>query len=60
MKTRLLGKTGYHVSEIGLGTWQLGGGFGPVRQESANEILSTARSLGVNFWDTADVAVARS
>ena len=55
MKTRLLGKTGYHVSEIGLGTWQLGGDFGPVSQDAANEILSTARSLGVNFWDTADV-----
>ena len=55
MKIRLLGKTGYHVSEIGLGTWQLGGDFGPVSQESANEILSAARSLGVNFWDTADV-----
>jgi aryl-alcohol dehydrogenase-like predicted oxidoreductase len=55
MNTRLLGKTGYHVSEIGLGTWQLGGDFGPVSQDAANEILSTARSLGVNFWDTADV-----
>ncbi|MBN9317163.1 MAG: aldo/keto reductase [Devosia sp.] len=55
MNIRTLGKTGYDVSEIGLGTWQLGESFGPVSDESANEILKTARSLDVNFWDTADV-----
>jgi aryl-alcohol dehydrogenase-like predicted oxidoreductase len=55
MNTRKLGKTGYEVSEIGLGTWQLGESFGPVSDESAAEILRTARSLDVNFWDTADV-----
>ncbi len=55
MNIRKLGKTGYDVSEIGLGTWQLGESFGPVSDESASEILRTARSLDVNFWDTADV-----
>jgi aryl-alcohol dehydrogenase-like predicted oxidoreductase len=55
MNTRTLGKTGYEVSEIGLGTWQLGGDFGPVGDDTATEILKTARSLDVNFWDTADV-----
>ena len=55
MNTRTLGKTGYNVSEIGLGCWQLGGDFGPVGDDTANEILRTARSLDVNFWDTADV-----
>jgi len=55
MNTRTLGKTGYEVSEIGLGCWQLGGDFGPVGDDTANEILRTARSLDVNFWDTADV-----
>ena len=55
MNIRKLGKTGYDVSEIGLGTWQLGESFGPVSDESAAEILKTARSLDVNFWDTADV-----
>jgi aryl-alcohol dehydrogenase-like predicted oxidoreductase len=55
MNTRILGKTGYEVSEIGLGTWQLGGDFGPVGEETAREILRTARRLEVNFWDTADV-----
>ena len=55
MPTRTLGKTGYGVSAIGLGCWQLGGDFGPVGDETARDILRTARSLDVNFWDTADV-----
>ena len=55
MKTRRLGKTGYEVSEIGLGCWQLGGDFGPVGDETANAILDAANDAGVTFWDTADV-----
>ncbi|MET3924003.1 aldo/keto reductase [Devosia sp. 2618] len=55
MKTRRLGKTGYEVSEIGLGCWQLGGDFGPVGDDTANAILDAANAAGVSFWDTADV-----
>jgi aryl-alcohol dehydrogenase-like predicted oxidoreductase len=55
MRRRILGKTGYEVSEIGLGCWQLGGEFGPVGDEEARQILRRARSLDVSFWDTADV-----
>jgi aryl-alcohol dehydrogenase-like predicted oxidoreductase len=55
MNRRKLGKTGYEVSEIGLGTWQLGESFGSLNDETAAEILKTARSAEVNFWDTADV-----
>lgn len=55
MNLRRLGKTGYQVSEIGLGTWQLGESFGALSDETAAEILKTARGLDVNFWDTADV-----
>lgn len=55
MNRRRLGKTGYMVSEIGLGCWQLGGDFGPVGDETASAILDAANRLGVNFWDTADV-----
>ncbi|ODT67969.1 MAG: aldo/keto reductase [Pelagibacterium sp. SCN 63-23] len=55
MKTRRLGKTGYEVSEIGLGCWQLGGDFGPVGDETADAILGHASTAGINFWDTADV-----
>ena len=55
MNARTLGKTGYSVSEIGLGCWQLGGDFGKMGDEVARDILKTARSADVNFWDTADV-----
>lgn len=55
MKMRRLGKTGFEVSEIGLGTWQLGGEFGPIEDTEASAILANAARLGVNFWDTADV-----
>lgn len=55
MERRILGKTGYEVSEIGLGTWQLGESFGSLNDETAAQILKTARSAEVNFWDTADV-----
>ena len=55
MERRILGKTGYEVSEIGLGTWQLGESFGSLNDQTAADILKTARSQEVNFWDTADV-----
>ena len=55
MERRTLGKTGYEVSEIGLGTWQLGESFGALNDQTAEDILKTARRLDVNFWDTADV-----
>jgi aryl-alcohol dehydrogenase-like predicted oxidoreductase len=55
MQKRILGKTGYAVSEIGLGCWQLGGDFGPVDDQTAEAILDQATQLDVDFWDTADV-----
>ena len=55
MQHRRLGKTGYRVSEIGLGTWQLGGDFGSIDDSMAETILAKALDLGVDFWDTADV-----
>ncbi|MBT8316666.1 MAG: aldo/keto reductase [Lutibacter sp.] len=56
MNYRTLGKTGLKVSEISLGTWQVGGKWGSdFNQKSAEEILNTAIDNGVNFFDTADV-----
>lgn len=43
------------VSEIGLGTWQLGGDWGTVDDQMALDIMATAVAQGVTFFDTADV-----
>jgi len=56
MNYRQLGKTGFHISEISLGTWQVGGKWGtPFDNKSADQILHTAIDKGINFIDTADV-----
>lgn len=55
MKTRRLGKSGFEVSEVGLGCWQLGGDFGPVEEGRAQGVLEAAWGAGIDFWDTADV-----
>ncbi len=56
MNYRKLGKTGFNVSEISLGTWQVGGRWGdPFNDASAERIIETAIDNGVNFIDTADV-----
>jgi len=55
MKQRTLGKSGFRVSEIGLGCWQLGGDFGPMDEDRAQDILAAAHGCGIDFWDTADV-----
>lgn len=55
MNTRIFGGTGRVVGEVGLGTWQLGGGWGEVPEAAALEILRAAADAGVTFFDTADV-----
>ena len=56
MKRRLFGRTGVEVSEIGLGTWQLGSGWGrPFNHDEAMRILEEADRNDINFIDTADV-----
>ena len=56
MKYRTLGKTGLTVSELSLGTWQVGGVWGTgFDHDSAQKLLHAAYEEGVNFFDTADV-----
>jgi aryl-alcohol dehydrogenase-like predicted oxidoreductase len=55
MKTRIFGHTGRAVGEVGLGTWQLGAGWGNVSEEDAMATLRTAYEAGTTFFDTADV-----
>ncbi|HEX3492881.1 MAG TPA: aldo/keto reductase [Streptosporangiaceae bacterium] len=55
MEKRILGRTGRAVSVIGLGTWQLGDGWGDVAEQDALAVLDAAVDSGVTFLDTADV-----
>jgi aryl-alcohol dehydrogenase-like predicted oxidoreductase len=61
MKHRALGATGLRVSEIGFGTWGLGGdtggavSYGPTNDETSRAALRCARAEGINFFDTADI-----
>ena len=55
MEYRDLGQTGMRVSEISLGTWAFGDGWGTVSEDDALDALNRAVDLGVNFLDTADV-----
>ncbi|OFW54993.1 MAG: aldo/keto reductase [Actinobacteria bacterium RBG_13_35_12] len=56
MKYRMLGKTGFNISEVSLGSWQLGGKWGEkFNEKTAESILNKAIETGINFIDTADV-----
>lgn len=55
MNTRMLGRTGRAVGEVGLGTWQLGAGWGNVTEADALATLRAAYDAGTTFFDTADV-----
>ena len=61
MKYRILGKTGFEVSELSLGTWQVGGKWGSgFDQDNAESIIHEAIDHGINFIDTADVYEERN
>jgi aryl-alcohol dehydrogenase-like predicted oxidoreductase len=54
MRTRKLGRTGLEVSEIGFGTWGIGGTMWiGANDEESHRALHRAADLGVNFFDTA-------
>jgi aryl-alcohol dehydrogenase-like predicted oxidoreductase len=56
MNYRQLGKTNFNISEISLGTWQVGGKWGSTFDvRNAETILRNSIEQGVNFIDTADV-----
>ncbi len=63
MEYRNLGQSDVRVSEIGLGTWPMGGsillggqptGYGIVPESEATRAIRRGLDLGVNFFDTSD------
>lgn len=55
MRTRKFGRTGWTVSEVGFGAWQIGGAWGDVSEEDAVEAVNAALDAGITLFDTADV-----
>jgi aryl-alcohol dehydrogenase-like predicted oxidoreductase len=60
MLTRLFGKTGLHITPLGVGTWAMGGdrgGFswGPQDDQASIDAIKRALDLGINWIDTAAV-----
>lgn len=56
MNYRKLGNTGIEVSEIGFGTWGLGGdAYGPTEDSDSITALRSAFDLGITFYDTSDL-----
>ena len=56
MQERTFGRTGRRISEIGLGTWQLGTVWGqPFDHAEAMRILESAYKNGITLIDTADI-----
>ncbi|MCJ7733573.1 MAG: aldo/keto reductase, partial [Anaerolineales bacterium] len=53
---RRLGKSGYKVTEIGIGLWAIGGNeWGPVDDQNSLDTIEAALQSGITFFDTADV-----
>lgn len=60
MNRRILGRTGFAVSEVGFGAWAIGGNrygnsYGPTDDGESRRAVRRALDLGCTFFDTADV-----
>ena len=55
MRYRAFGTTGWQVSEIGFGAWQLGGDWGAVDDAQSIRTMHHAFEQGINFVDTAEM-----
>lgn len=52
---RPFGRTGWNISEVSFGAWQLGGQWGPVDDDASVRTLIDAYEQGINFVDTAEM-----
>lgn len=55
MRYRPFGNTGWQVSEIGFGAWQIGGDWGETSDAGSIRTLHHAFERGINFVDTAEM-----
>lgn len=52
---RQFGRTGWDISEVAFGAWQLGGQWGAVDDDASVRALLDSYELGINFVDTAQM-----
>ena len=52
---RKFGRTGWDISEVSFGAWQLGGQWGPVDDNESIATLIECYESGINFVDTAQM-----
>jgi len=56
LNNRRLGKSGFQVTEIGIGLWAIGGSeWGTVDDKNSLDTIEAALQAGITFFDTADV-----
>ncbi len=55
MRYRVLGRTGWRISEIGFGGWQIGGQWSRGDDAASIRTLLHAFEAGINFVDTAEL-----
>jgi myo-inositol catabolism protein IolS len=54
MLYRKFGTTGWNISAIGMGTWNIGNQWGDIEEETALATVQSAFDNGVNLFDTAE------
>ncbi len=54
MEYRPFGQTGIEVSAIGVGCWEIGGGYGSIEEQEFTTAVHTALDLGITCFDTAE------
>jgi len=54
MEYRPFGQTGMQVSAIGVGCWEIGGGYGSIEETQFIQAVHRALDLGINCFDTAE------
>ena len=56
MNYKKFSNTGWNISELGFGCWQLGWCWGEkISEDTVRKMLKKSLDLGVNFFDTSDV-----
>jgi hypothetical protein len=53
MEYRPFGQTGIQISAIGVGCWEIGGGYGSIEETEFIKAVNRALDLGINCFDTA-------